>query len=158
MEKFAALQKFLEEKNLVPGGKFDAWIEGGEITRIGKDTPEGFHLLDYEYVAVFDFEECKQHPLFITSLVQCWLTDNDTGRRDEILGKVKMNITQESKGCHSIDVQIKFKEAAYIYQDDNGHIPYKGKMWTGGAVAAAIVEGFELEETWLMSVLILKTC
>jgi len=147
MEKFETLQTFFEEKNLVPKGKFDAWIEGCEITRIGKDTPDGFHLIDVEYLAVFEFEECEQHPLIIPALVQCWLSDNDSKRRDDLLGKVKMSTTQESKGCYSIDVQIKFKEAVYINQDDNGKIPYKGKMWTGGAVAAAIVEGFELEET-----------
>ncbi|MEY8240003.1 MAG: phage tail protein [Cycloclasticus sp.] len=147
MDKFEALQEFFIGKDIVPKGKFDCWVEGAETAFIAKDTPDGFHLLDFEYLAVFSFEDCKQHAFIVPALAHCWLSDHDMGRDESRLGRVKENITQESKGCYSIDLQIKFIEKVYIHQDDTGQIEYNGQMWTGGALAAAIVRNVDIKNT-----------
>lgn len=143
MEKFEALLTFLKAMRLVSDGDLDAWIETVAITRVGRQTTEGFHLLDATYQAQFDFEGCNQHALVVPTVIQCWLSDHDSSRRDDVEGKVKMNITEAEKGRYNIDVQIPFKEAVYIKEDVNGTIHYQGKKWTGGAVAAVAVTDIE---------------
>lgn len=144
MDKFEALQEYLKNKKLVSIGKFDAWVESMEMQKVGKDTPSGHHLFNVQYQAMFTFEECQQAAMLIPALVQGWLSDHDGGRREEIEGKIKLNVTLVKSGVYHVDVQITFKEEVFIHESATGAIEYKGKKWTGGKAEQSVAKAIEV--------------
>ena len=96
-----------------------------------KETENGFHYSDFEYVQFFNIEELPNRSFaLLIILVQQFV--NGLGER-EGLQEIDFEFGPHDKG-KSMDVEITFgvRESVYLVPVDNSPIEFNGKKWGFG--------------------------